>query len=553
MPRASPRIGHNPVMRALSAWFTVGLVLTAPACGDDSGGGAPDAAVTDASPDAMHPDISGLYASPMDFDRIGCTAGSLAGFDPVAPAGIWHYDFHDAGFGPFPGLIKFSRPGGALSAWMNLGVTSGMDTPVTLDANDLFVRQFYTNASGLQRVRTVDICNVNPDGTVDGKWALCNQEWDGACYSEALHGVRVQRIPGEGESQGLTKISEFAGAPAAPWPVSGLEIGANVRVLDGVAYLARYGDGLRVVDVSNPAQPADLGWAPVAQPDRNEIYNDVKLAQAGGKTYAFMASSRRGIVVLDVTDPAAIVEKATFPELPSGQDHISVHTIYLEPAGNQLRAYIANLYTAGLDVWDVTDPTHPSFLGAYVNEDAGGAPVGFVHDLYVENGRAYLCYWDAGLIVVDTLADPAHPTVVGRFDSYDRRTTHSTWVTTTSGGRKVALVGDEDYGAHLHVVDVQDGSPTFMQSIGELQLRPEVSIHNIMAFGDTGYIVWYQDGARLIDVSDPTQPKLAGYYNTWTGPGEGFYEGAIGLDVDLAQKLMYVVDEDRGLFVLKLP
>ena len=115
-------------------------------------------------------------------------------------------------------------------------------------------------------------------------------------------------------------------------------------------------------------------------------------------------------------------------------------------------------------------------------------------DLYVENGVVYLCYWAAGLVVVDTR--PATPVLVGSYADYARRTTHSVWVTTTTGGRKIAVLGDEDYTAHLRIIDVDPESPAFMTRIGELELREQISVHNIMAFGDTAYVAWYQDGVR---------------------------------------------------------
>jgi hypothetical protein len=92
-----------------------------------------------------------------------------------------------------------------------------------------------------------------------------------------------------------------------------------------------------------------------------------------------------------------------------------------------------------------------------------------------------------------------------------------------------------------------------MTRLGELSLRPEVSIHNIMAFGDVAYVSWYQDGVRLVDVSDPTAPRVTAYYNSWDGrDGRSFFEGAIGLDVDLAAGLLYVADTARGLIVLRI-
>jgi hypothetical protein len=325
-----------------------------------------------------------------------------------------------------------------------------------------------------------------------------------------------------------------------------------VRVVDGVAYVARYLDGLRIVDVSDPGAPADLGWSPVGLPDANEIYNDVKIVDGPtGRRYALMCSTDRGVVVVDVTDPAAPVERGTFPPvpLPTGEDTVGVHTVFTETRGGNTYAYLADTSVIGLDVYDVTDPENPQELGVYVDPDVATNFGAYLHDLYVEDGLAYLDYWDLGLVIVDT-NDPANIVKVGQYMDYQRRTNHSNWVTTV-GGRKIAVVGDEDFTAHMRIVDVDPASPEYMTKIGELSLRPEVSIHNIMAFGDRAYVAWYQDGFRIVDLSDPTNPTLAAYFNTWDGRlGSSFYEGVVGVDVDLSAGLIYLADIPRGLIIL---
>jgi hypothetical protein len=123
------------------------------------------------------------------------------------------------------------------------------------------------------------------------------------------------------------------------------------------------------------------------------------------------------------------------------------------------------------------------------------------------------------------------------------------------GDRHIALHGDENYNAHLDVIDVDPASATFMQSIGNYKTRDWISIHNLMAFGNKAYFTYYQDGVRVLDMSDPTQPKQVGYYNTWDPQADyttsQFFEGAVGLDVDVARKLIFVADSPRGLLILR--
>lgn len=533
-------------------WLLAAIPVALGCSGDDehahdAGGGSDAAPIADSGP---MPDAAMLvdgFDDPSDFDPLGCEPGTMAGLDPT---GVWHHDLTIPEWGSFPALTRYDAASPGWTAYVNLGVSSGRVTDdVRLTDDHLFTRVAWVSDSGNARVRALYACRRNADGTLFGKFAYCQEEWGGCFEGEFVSG-KVERLPGEAEAEGLTLVSEWGGDPAAPW---GEAISVNVRVKDGIAYLARYQDGLRIIDVSEPASPADLGWLGTGLPENFEIYNDVKIVEgAGGTIYALMASSDRGVVTIDVTDPMNPVEKNTFPPIPEGEDNLNVHTLFTETIGGQTRVTFTNLYTIGVDVWDVTDPLNPTPLGSYVHPDALTDNGAYTHDLYVENHVVYINYWTLGLVVVD-MSDPSAPVLLGQFKDYERRTNHSCWVT-TAGGRKVAVVGDEDFGAHVRVVDVEAGSSEYMTAIGELQLRPQVSVHNIMAFGEKAYIAWYQDGIRILDLSDPTAPTVAAYYNSWNeSPGESFYEGAIGLDVDLATGLIYVADTARGLLVLHEP
>src|SRR6185369_178864 len=117
------------------------------------------------------------------------------------------------------------------------------------------------------------------------------------------------------------------------------------------------------------------------------------------------------------------------------------------------------------------------------------------------------------------------------------------------------LHGEEAYGAHLFVVDVDPVSQLFVQPIASWKTRDFISIHNIMAFGTKAYFTHYQDGIRVLDVSNPLGPTQVGYYNTWDPQADyttsAFFEGAVGLDVDLTRHLVFVADSPRGLLILQ--
>jgi hypothetical protein len=68
-------------------------------------------------------------------------------------------------------------------------------------------------------------------------------------------------------------------------------------------------------------------------------------------------------------------------------------------------------------------------------------------------------------------------------------------------------------------------------------------------------VSYYQDGIRVFDLSDVTKPTLIGYFNTWDADGpdsdNDFFAAAIGIDVDLSKRLIFVADSPRGLIILR--
>src|SRR5262249_7696237 len=148
------------------------------------------------------------------------------------------------------------------------------------------------------------------------------------------------------------------------------------------------------------------------------------------------------IDVVDVTTPVAPTLAAQLPE--------AAHTLFTETRGDTTRAYLGN-YDGRCAVYDVTDPTAPTKLGSY------DAHATLIHDLSGDHGIAYLNAWDRGFVVVD-FTDPGAPRLLGTWAATPTRTSHSNW-TTTAGGRRIALHGEEGYDAHLNVVDIDPASP----------------------------------------------------------------------------------------------
>jgi hypothetical protein len=151
--------------------------------------------------------------------------------------------------------------------------------------------------------------------------------------------------------------------------------------------VADYDGGLRVVDVSDPANPTELGFYD-APGHAYGVY-------VSGST-AYVAHYDGGLRVVDVSDPANPTEVGYY-DTPGNAEGVYV-------SGST--AYLAGAYR-GLRVVDVSDPANPAEVGYY---DTPGNAEG----VYVSGSTAYVADYDGGLRVVD-VSDPANPTGVGYY------------------------------------------------------------------------------------------------------------------------------------------
>jgi hypothetical protein len=493
-------------------WALVAVVAVA-ACGDDVPV-TPDASV-DAAPAAFVPgcvvEQAPTTAGFTTAAELGPMAsGTLAGWDPE---GRWFYTGAHVGD---VSSVRLARRGDRIV------IDGNVQMLATLDADALF-RHVESPFQGSQFSESLRISDRQPDGTLWAKRAFCEGQSCQVCTARL---ERAAYNAGEGVSHNLTLLGELRGAD---WD-DGYTF--NVRVLGTLAYVIRT-DGLKIIDTADPAHPVEVGhW----RRSGNGYSNDVKLVDTGAKRYAVIADSP--VDVVDVTDPTSPTLAAEIQE--------DAHTVFVEERDGHRYAYFGN-YNGKAPVYDITDPAAPVRLVRY---DFGAS---LLHDLMIDHGVAYLNAWERGFVVVD-FTTPTAPVVLGDWPQTPTRTSHSSWAT-TAGGRKIALHGEEAYGAHLDIVDVDPASPAFMQSIGTYKTRDHVSIHNVMARGDRAYFTYYQDGVRVLDLADPTAPVLLGYYNTWDPQGpdstSDFFEGAVGLDLDPARDLIFVADSPRGLLILR--
>lgn len=505
---------------------------------DPGNPGAPDGGVACVEPATDFPE-TGLFARPSDFDRSSCVAGSMADFDS---AGLWFMQAEDQPkFSAGPVRVRSTCESGLTVSVAGIATSTEMETAVQTD-DDLFFRRERAFEE-FSFVQAYDLCAVDGQGRPSGRAVSCfvSEQFGENCSEREVTLEPFGRIAGESEASGLELVAEYAGPPGAPWPA---DFTANVAYHGDVAYVARGSDAVRIVDIADLTAPVELSTFPA----ESDNFNDLAVVPTADKVYLLVASAAFGVIVVDVTDPAAPDDVLRF----AIEEGAGVHRLWVDRVGDTYRAYLAEGNWRVVGLWDVTDPAAPVKIGTY---DTGDDNWG-VHALFARGQDVYVNATSGGMLALrledDIVPGQSIATQVGRYVGPDGVFSHASMPTTTSSGQRIVIHGEEGFDSPFQIVDDEPTSPTYMQLIGELELREQVSIHNFHVVGDRAYVAHYQDGVRVIDFSDPTDPTLVSYFNTWdpdTAPG-ALLEGAVDIEVRDDGTIL-VADTPRGLLILR--
>jgi hypothetical protein len=276
------------------------------------------------------------------------------------------------------------------------------------------------------------------------------------------------------------------GSLETPWVANDVELVGDLAYLTGHTRMrlppepSFLSGGLRVIDVSNPALPVELGaldWLGNARDV--EVVGDLGYVAAG-----------TGLRVIDVSDPELPVELCAVATPGVVRD--------FEVVGDLAYVVVAG----GLRVIDVSNPCLPVEIGTLETPR-------FAYDVEVFGNLAYLAgsirvplppgsprrYQSYGVLRVIDVSDPELPVEIGTLD----------WL---GSARDVAVVGDLAYvaGDGLRVIDVSN--PELPAEIGVLETLWSAS--DVEVVGDRAYVISpdYRNRGVLgvIDVSNPALP-----------------------------------------------
>ena len=250
--------------------------------------------------------------------------------------------------------------------------------------------------------------------------------------------------------------------------LGGMGDASQIMVAKGHAYVGhRISRGISVVDVRDPRNPKTVNFLPV-HPHSWSIH-----LQAHG-------------------DLLLGIEEFDFKSTISQKDYYATSIRDMHSSNFGVRGVD---YSAGMRVYDISDPARPRAIGFLEVEGLGIHRIWWVGDRYAYASAILDGFTDHILIIID-LIDPTNPVEVGRW-----------WM------------------------------PGMWKSGGETQVPgARVALHHAVVVDDVAYGCWRDGGLTLIDVKDKSSPKLIAHRN-WSPPYGGGTHSALPLP-------------DRGLLVV---
>lgn len=342
----------------------------------------------------------------------------------------------------------------------------------------------------------------------------------GTVGADAITFVHEGLEPNSNHCYNVFAFNDFGSSSGSGWQcteTSAIGPKSYVGKLEGfyATNLAKVGDlvyvatgdndgSLRVIDVTNPALPTQVGLVNIPFPER--AY-DISIVG----NYAYVAAERAGLRIIDISNPHNPFEVGFYASSSWGSNGVTVQ-------GNL--AYVADTDN-GLRIIDISVPADPQEVGTFPTSPS------LAFDVVVAGNYAFVAL-ESGIKVID-VTDPTTPVEV---DSYS--TSSLAYSVAFDNGYLYIAAGE------IHILDAS--SPTDLHEIATYNYggqAVDVAITNGRAY--------IADGNNGIDIvsfgSAPTQVN-------WVESDETFwYASAVTAD----GFNVYVADGSGGLLILSDP
>ncbi len=283
------------------------------------------------------------------------------------------------------------------------------------------------------------------------------------------------------------------------------------------------------VDVTDPYNPVYVGTLPKTAGSPDSYWRDIKVHA----DHAFVvadAAEEHGVQIFDLArlreyDGTPIVFSAD-----TQYDRIaSAHNIVINE--ESAFAYVVGASGGGetcgggLHMINIEDPKQPIFVGCFSDVSTGRASTGYSHDaqcvIYEGPDEQYvgreICFGSNETAVsIADVTNKRNPVAVSLATYPNVGYTHQGWLTEDHrffymNDELDEAAGTVD-GTRTMIFDVQELDDPIL--VDEYIHDTDAIDHNLYIVGDRMYQSNYNAGLRVLDVSDPEHPEMAGYFDT---------------------------------------
>ena len=405
----------------------------------------------------------------------------------------------------------------------------------------------------------------------DGAWVEAAEVWSDAKNYAAVNGHEV------GCEEGVSADFDCSAVNILSFmPVQTLGANRGTRVNDvwgwtdaqtGREYaLVGLTDQASFVDITDAQNPRYLGRLPMTEGARGSVWRDIKVF----KDHAFIVSDGagdHGMQVFDLTRLRDVDGEPVTFDVDAHYDGIaSAHNIVV----NESTGFAYSVGSSGggetcgggLHMIDINEPTEPAFVGCFGHEGTGRRGTGYSHDALClvydgpdrEHAGKEICFGsnETDVSIAD-VTDKENPIPLSSATYPSVGYAHQGWVTED---HRFFYLGDE----LDELVTPFEGTRTMIFDISDLDdpvLVKEhfgvstASDHNLYVVDDLMYQSNYNSGLRILNVSDPENPREVGFIDTVPyaeGPSMG---GSWSNYPYFASGTIIVTSGNEGLFMVK--
>jgi choice-of-anchor B domain-containing protein len=326
-------------------------------------------------------------------------------------------------------------------------------------------------------------------------------------------------------------------------------------------------DGTAFVDISDPTNPVYVGELPLTEGAQPNAWRDIKVYQDHAYIVADGAG-QHGVQVVDLTRLRAYAGTTIPLEADTVYTGIaSAHNIVINEESGFAYAVGVNsggeTCGGGLHMIDIREPKNPKFAGCFADTETGSQRTGYSHDAQCVmyhgpdsqyTGREICIGSNETAISIADVTDKESPKAIAHASYPNVGYTHQGWFTDDHRYFYVDDELDEMSGTvprtRMLVWDLADLDDP--QLIKEYLGETASSDHNLYIRGNLLYAANYASGLRILDITNPLEPKEVGFFDTQpVGENVPAFTGAWSNYPFFPSGVIAVSSIEQGLFLLR--